>query len=132
MAPWSEEKLTKIINQYRYYIEKYDPKAIMVKVPPPRKHNGAVKSVMDKIAALAEEYRCDLDFITKNELKEKTGMRTSAELVDWTRRLYPDLTALYEKGALSDHSYHKKLYEAVLSAHVYQSMQRLREAKKSE
>jgi hypothetical protein len=128
MTPWSDEKLTKIINQYRQYIEKYKPTAIMVKVPPSRKHNGAIKAVMAKIAALAEEYNCDFDFITKSELKDRTGMKTTGELIEWTKRLYPELTALYEKGASTDHSYYKKLYEAVLSAHVYQQMQSLREA----
>jgi RNase H-fold protein (predicted Holliday junction resolvase) len=127
MTPWSDEKLAKIINQYRQYIEKYKPTAIMVKVPPSSKHNGAIKAVMAKIELLAEEYNCALDFITKSELKDRTGMRTTAELIEWTKRLYPDLAALYEKGQSNDHNYYKKLYEAVLSAHVYQQMQSLRE-----
>jgi RNase H-fold protein (predicted Holliday junction resolvase) len=129
---WSQEKLTKITNRYREYIEVYNPSAIVVKVPPSINHKGAVKSLMNKIALLAKEYHSDLDFITKDELKDKTGTKTTEELIEWTRRLYPDLTALYEKGASNDHRYYKKLFEAVLSAHVYQNMKRLRGANTTE
>jgi len=101
----------------------------MIKVPPSIKHNGAIKAVMEKIVALAKEYNCEFDFITKAELKDRTGMKTTIELIDWTKRLYPELTALYEKGVSTDHNYYKKLYEAVLSAHVYRKMYELREAR---
>jgi hypothetical protein len=54
-------------------------------------------------------------------------MHTTDELIEYTKRLYLELFALHEMGIANGHSYYKKRYEAILSAHVYQERQRVKE-----
>ncbi|MDN3581878.1 hypothetical protein [Mucilaginibacter flavus] len=124
--PWSRTKLTKIINRYREYIKKYNVTDIMVKVPHSSQQKGSIKELMDKVVALAKEYGCDIDFITKDELKGFTRIKKTAELLDWTRRQYPDLNAYYERALTKSKYYYEWSFEAVLAAHVYQKKKVLR------
>lgn len=122
-AVWSDAKMRIIINRYRQYIRKHSVTAIMVKIPPLRKHTKAISRLLRQIEMLAQEYDCLFDMITKSELKHVTGMRSTLDLIEYTRRLYPQLSSLYEKGAPTEHMYYKKLFEAVLSAHLFKEWQ---------
>lgn len=126
MAPWSDEKLAKIIAQYREYIKKYKPQAIVVKVPPAAYHSPEIKMIMAKVGLLAKEYRCAFDYITKDELKEATDTDNTEQLIERTVHLYPELNEVYERGAKS-YQYYQSLYEAVLAARVYEERMRLKE-----
>jgi len=123
---WSDSKLRVIIRDYRHYILKYNVGAIIVKISPLKKHTPALRQVLKRLEGLAAEYNILFDLITKTERKSITGTRSTSELIDYTRRLYPELNILFDKGASNEHSYNKKLFEAVLSAHVFQEKQRIR------
>jgi hypothetical protein len=123
---WSGAKLHTLVNRYRRYILKHQVTAIMVKIPPLEKHTPAVTRLLKRVERLAKKYNCLYDLITKSELKHVTGMRSTRELIDYTRRLYPELSSLYDKGRLINHPYDKKLFEAVLSAHVFKERQHIR------
>lgn len=123
---WPDNKLRIIINRYKRYIRKWQVKAIIVKVPPPRKHTKATKLILKRIEALAKEHSCSFDLITKLEIKEVLGLHSTTALNECARLLYPGLNFVYEKGELNDHSYYKKLFEAVLAAHSYQERQHVR------
>jgi len=123
---WSEEKSHKIIKRLRYYLHAYPIHAIILKVPPLKQHTPAITKLLRKIERLANEYYCEFDLITKTELKGYSLMRKNSELIKYTKLLYPDLTAIYEKGAATGHGYYKKIYEAVLAAHIYQERKRLK------
>jgi len=123
---WSDAKLRKIVNSYRRYILKRNVTAIIVKIPPLNKHTPAVGRILNRIEALAKEYSCEFDLVTKSEIKHSTSIRSTNELVKYARLLYPELAAMFEKGKANDHNYYKKIYEAVLAAHVFQERQRIR------
>jgi RNase H-fold protein (predicted Holliday junction resolvase) len=120
---WSTDKLRIIMNRYRGYITKHNVTAIMVKIPPVDKHTKPITRMLKKIERLAKRHDCLFDLITKGELKSFTGTRSTSELIECTRRLYPELSPLFEKGK---QSYYKKLFEAVLSAHIFKEWQRRR------
>ena len=123
---WSDAKLRVIIRDYRHYILKYNVSAIIVKISPLKKHTPALRKVLKRLEGLAAEYGILFDLITKTELKSFTNTRSTSELIDYTRRTYPDLNVFFDKGMLNEHSYNKKLFEAVLSAHVFKEKQRIR------
>jgi hypothetical protein len=123
----SEKKLRAIPKTYRQYLRKYPVQAIMVKIPPLKRHTKATGRIIKGIEALAKEYQCKFDLITKSELKHVTSLRSTDEIIDFTRRLYPELAPIYEKGLPNGHAHYRKLYEAVLSAHVYHDWHRRRE-----
>jgi RNase H-fold protein (predicted Holliday junction resolvase) len=117
---WSDNKLRIIINRYRQYIRKRHIQAIIVKIPPPRKHTKAITQILKRLEALAKEHGCSFDLITKREIKEVLGLHSTTALNECARLLYPELMFVYEKGEINDHSYYKKLFEAVLAAHIFQ------------
>jgi RNase H-fold protein (predicted Holliday junction resolvase) len=125
-ATWSDIKLRIITSRYKQYILKRNVTAIIVKIPPLKKHTKSITRILKRIEALAEEYHCEFDLVTKRELKDVTGMRSTSDLIEFARRLYPELIAMYEKGKANDHSYYRKLYEAILAAHIFQERQRIR------
>ena len=124
--PWSDTKLRIIINRYRQYLQKYPITAIVVKIPPVEKHTKAMARILKRIEGLAKEYYCEFDLTTKSELKGVTCTRSTEELIEYTKRLYPELMALHERDVNTKYSYYKKMYEAILSAHIYQERQRVK------
>jgi RNase H-fold protein (predicted Holliday junction resolvase) len=125
-ATWSDNKLRIVTERYKRYILKRNVTAIIVKIPPLKKHTKAITKIIKRVEALAKEYSCEFDLVTKTEIKHITAMRSTNELIEYARRLYPELIAMYEKGKANDHSYYQKLYEAILAAHIYQERQRVR------
>jgi len=123
---WTDHKLRIIINRYKQYILKYNISAVIVKIPPLKKHTKQVGQVLKRLEKLANEYGCEFDLITKSELKHITGTRSTNEIIRYTLLLYPELEFVFEKGSPNDHSYYRKLFEAVLSAHVYCEKQQIR------
>ncbi|QEC77382.1 hypothetical protein [Mucilaginibacter ginsenosidivorax] len=126
MSPWSDEKLIKIINSYREYVVKYSPQAIVVKVPPVVHHSPEIKIIMAEIGLLAKKHGCEFDFITKDELKEATNTDNTQSLIERTVLLYPELNEVFERGPKS-YLYYQRLYEAVLSARIYEEWARIKE-----
>lgn len=129
LRSWSEAKQRIIVNRYRQYIKRHGVTAIMVKIPPLRRHTKPITRLLKDIESLAREHDCLFDLITKKELKHRTSTRSTGELIDYARRLYPELSPLFEKGVPTEYMYYKKLFEAVLAAHVFNEMQQARAAR---
>lgn len=128
---WSEYKLRLILNRYRRYILRYGATAVIVKIPPRHKQTRAVLQLMRRIEQLARRHGCDFDLTTKDELKHRTGTRSTAEMIGHVKRLYPELGHLSE-GSNGDYNDHRKLFEAVMSAHLYSRWAQERELRTTE
>lgn len=122
---WSDDKLRVIINRYKQYILKHNVSAIIIKIPPPKKHTKPVTQLLKRLERLAKEYYIDFDLITKTEIKHVVNVRSTTELIKYTTLLYPELEAVYDNGTQKD-SYYKKLYEAILCAHIFKERQQVR------
>lgn len=123
---WSDTKLHLIITRYRQYVRRYGVTAIIIKIPPLKMHTAAVRKLMKKVEALAKQCYCEFDLITKKEIKLTLCLASSGEIANYVKEKYPDLTVSYEKGVRNEQINYKKLYEAVLSAHIYQERLRRR------
>ncbi len=123
---WSEKKLHLILRCYKRYIVKRKVEAIIVKIPPLKRHTEPIKQLLQGIEALAKEHHCEFDLTTKKEIKNITTLRNTNSLIEYARLLYPELLPVFLKGVNDDHSYFKRMYEAILSANIYQERQRIR------
>ncbi|TCC93688.1 hypothetical protein EZ428_02655 [Pedobacter frigiditerrae] len=122
-AVWSKKKLNAIIKLYRHYVEKAEVTGIIIKVPPLSKHDKPIKSIIRGIERLALKYGCEHDYITKREIKERMALRRTDELIKFTLKIYPNLGSLPENRTNNYRNYSTKLYEAVLSAHLFYKRQ---------
>jgi hypothetical protein len=126
-APWSDKKLKKILNRYRQYLQRYPVTDVIVKIPSKSGLSNEVRRLMRRTEALAAEYYCKYDLTTKIEIKGTLLLRSTDEVIRYAREAYPQqLTAIYSKGIATNHAFHRKLYEAVLAADIYQERRRVR------
>ena len=123
---WSDTKLRTILNRYRQYLHKYQIDAVVVKIPPVHRHAKELLRLIRRVEALSKDYYCEFDLITKKEIKYTLMLRSTDEIIRYAKQLYPELSALYNKGLKTKHRFYKKLYEAVLAAHIYQERQKVR------
>lgn len=129
---WSEKKVKKIIGRYRQYILKANVTAVIVKIPPLHKHTKATTTLLELIELLAKEYYCDFDLITRTEIKDVLNLRTTDEMILFAKQLYPARLESLETEMQNEQSYHKKLYEAVLSAHIFKERHRIRKQREAD
>jgi RNase H-fold protein (predicted Holliday junction resolvase) len=123
---WSDSKLRIIINCYKRYILKHNVTAIIVKIPPLDKIKKPLSLMMKHLEKLAKKQHCEFDLTTKFELKHRIGVRSTKELIAYTTLLYPELSTMFDKGVKNEHSYYKKLFEAIIAAYIYQERQQVR------
>jgi RNase H-fold protein (predicted Holliday junction resolvase) len=123
---WSEKKLHFILKCFKRYIVKRKVDAIIVKIPPLKRHTKPITELLQGIEVLAKQHNCEFDLTTKKEIKHITTLRNMNSLIEYARLLYPELLPVFLKGVNDDHSYFKKMYEAILSANIYQERQRVR------
>ncbi|MBW4888471.1 hypothetical protein KXQ82_02040 [Mucilaginibacter sp. HMF5004] len=116
---WSDNKLRIIINRYKRYLRKRKVEAIVVKIPPIRKHTKAVSTLIGRIEALAIEHNCSFNLFTKKDISNLLNLHSTSSLFEYARLVYPELTSYYQKVADGDQRYYKKMFEAILAARIY-------------
>lgn len=119
---WSDHKLYRIIQQYKRYIVRYNVNAIMVKIPPTSSVSKPLAQIQKRLVVLAKKHNCTIDFILKSEIKNRLILENTEEMIELAVQKYPVLHPVYEKGKHNKHTYYIKLYEAVLSAYLYEQM----------
>jgi hypothetical protein len=122
---WSGTKLHVILSRYERYVVRRGVDAIVVKVPPLRKHTPRLTAIIEGIGALAAKHRCTFDIATKSEIKRDLGLRSTAQLIGHVRGLYPEVAAQYDRGRKNAHEYYARLYEAIICARLYGDRQQL-------
>ena len=126
LQPWSNTKLRIITNRYKQHIVEHNVSAIIVKIPPLKKHTKPITLIIKRLEKLAKKYNCEFDLITKREMKDRTGIHSTDELIRYAELCHPELEAMFEKSVATDHLYFKKLYEAIVVAHIFQKRLQLK------
>jgi RNase H-fold protein (predicted Holliday junction resolvase) len=121
---WSDNKMRIILKQYKRYIARHNVNAVVVKIPPTKKQTTSM--LLKAIEKLAKKHGCAFDITSKREIKGFFTLKNTDALIEYAQIKYPKLRNTYLKSIATNHRYHKKLYEAVLSADVYQERQRVR------
>jgi hypothetical protein len=119
VPPWSDSKMRIILNRYREHIIKRNVTDIVVKTPLIYGKNKAITTLIKRIEQLAKEHDCTFITTSKRNIRQSLDMHRREEFADYAVLLYPELSHLHSKGERNGHRYYNKVYEAVLSAHIY-------------
>jgi hypothetical protein len=122
---WSEDKLNTILARYDRYITRYRIRHVAIKIPPATHHTKAFLTLLKKLSELVQYRGCMVTCQTKADIKGVVPEVVNTEsLMEYVVRQYPILLPEQAQERNCKRSYHVKMFEAVLTAHVYQEVMR--------
>lgn len=119
---WSEKKADKIVSKFHYYIQQYRIEIVVIKVPPKSHHPPPVVLLLKKLVELCTYKGCMVQTCTKQDLKKRIpGAKNNNDIMFFATTQYPIITPEYTQALAAKNQYHKKLFEAVVAAHLFGS-----------
>ncbi|MGZ3814079.1 MAG: hypothetical protein ACXVJG_19210 [Mucilaginibacter sp.] len=119
---WSERKADKIVAKYDAYLKKHKVTAVVLKIPPFTHHTEAILSLIKRIQEMVVYHGCMVEYTTKAEIKQALPeARNTKDLINHAATLYPILAVEQTQELANKNSYHDKMFEAVIVAHLYKS-----------
>ena len=119
---WSEKKADRIVAKYDAYLRKHKVTGVILKIPPFSHHTEAVLSLIKKVQEMVVYHGCMVEYTTKAEIKEAIPqVRNTKQLISHAATLYPVLGPECNQELSNRNSYHTKMFEAVIVAHLYKS-----------
>lgn len=90
-------------------------KHIACKIPHAARCSSGLKLLIEKIKAIAKEYKLKLHIYSISDLKEffKAGIRNKISLASFVLTMHPELTHLFLREKENKNPYHLKIFEAV-------------------
>jgi len=117
---WSERKADKIIAKYDHYLKRHKVTVVVLKVPPFTHQTEAILTILKKVQDLIGFHGCMVQYKTQAEIKQAIPeIRNGRDLINHTAKLYPILIPEHNRELVNRNSYHDKMFEAVLVAHLY-------------
>jgi len=116
---WSEKKGAYIMGRYEKYLKKHNATIVVLKIPRMSHHTEAILSLLDKIQSVINQHGCMVVYKTQAEFKTAIPhIKNSRDLMVHTATLYPVLLPEQIKELSIKNSYHEKMFEAVIIAHL--------------
>jgi RNase H-fold protein (predicted Holliday junction resolvase) len=116
---WSEKKATKIVSKYEKYLKKHTVTVVVLKIPPLTHQTEAILTLMEKVREIVSYHGCMVEHKTQTDIKVAIPeIKNGRDLINHTAKLYPALIPKLNKELLNRNSYHDKMFEAVLVAHL--------------
>ena len=116
---WSEKKASRIISRYESYLKNHKVTAVILKIPPLSHQTEAILSLLQKLQDLIGFHGCMVEYKTKAEIKEAIpDMRNTKDIMNHVATLYPCLIPEQTQELAIKNSYHNKMFEAVMVAHL--------------
>jgi len=117
---WSEQKADYIIRKYERYIKRHKVTIVSLKVPPLSHHTKAVTDLLERLVTLFTYHGCMVEYKTKSQIKAALPeLRNTSQIIGHTVSLYPVLARTQQRELRNRNTYHDKMFEAVLVAHLY-------------
>lgn len=117
---WSENKANHIIRKYEKYLHKQAVTVVVLKVPRISHHTEAIMSLLQKVNAIVAKHGCMVEYKSQEQIKTAVPhIKNQRDLIIHTANLYPVLMGNQEKELNNRNSYHDKMFEAVLVAHLW-------------
>lgn len=117
---WSAAKLNDILIRFDRYITQFQIRHVVIKIPPATHHSKEFLLLLKKLSELVKYRGCMVAHQTKVDIKNQVPEVTNAgTLMEYVTRYYPILQPEQAQELAGRQSYHIKMFEAVLSAHVY-------------
>jgi RNase H-fold protein (predicted Holliday junction resolvase) len=119
---WSEKKADRIVAKYDAYLRKHKVRGVVLKIPPFTHHTEAVLSLIKKVQEMVVYHGCMVEYTTKAEIKAAMPeVKNTQALMHTATMLYPVLIPEHQQELQNKNSYHDKMFEAVIVAHLYKS-----------
>ncbi len=116
---WSAEKGERIVGTYEKYLREHKVAIVALKIPRVSHHTEAILSLLQRMQSIVAYHGCMVEYRTQAEIKEIIPeIRNSRDLIAHTASLYPILLNEQARELSSKNSYHDKMFEAVLVAHL--------------
>ena len=117
---WSEKKAKRIVSKYDRYLKKHKVTVVVLKIPPFTHQTEAILTLIKKIQEMIVFHGCMVEYKTKAEIKHAIPeVRNTRDLIKHTVMLYPVLTEEQTQELANKNSYHDKMFEAVMVAHLW-------------
>lgn len=118
-AVWSDRKADGIVARLGSYLTRYRVQVVVVKLPPKSHQPYSVSQLLKKVVELCSYHGCMVQTTTKKELKAKiAGAKNHSDIMSFAIFHYPIITHQYQRALSRKNHYHKKLFEAVVAAHL--------------
>lgn len=122
---WSEKKASNIVTKYEAYLKKHKVTVVVLKIPPLTHHTEAILTLIKKIQEIVVYHGCMVEYKTQTDIKTAIPeIRNGRDLINHTATLYPALVPKLHKELVNRNSYHDKMFEAVLVAHLVKETNR--------
>jgi RNase H-fold protein (predicted Holliday junction resolvase) len=116
---WTESKAEKITSRFESILTLHSVKYVVLKIPRPSHHSEAIVELLEKVKALFEYHGCMVEHKTQAEIKRTLPqISNKKDLMVFITNLYPSLSPERSQEMTNKHSYHNKMFEAVLVAHI--------------
>lgn len=117
--PWSDQKADTIIKRIGSYFTRYHVSIVMVKVPPHTHQPATIDELLQKLSNFVAIKGCMMDVCTKQDLKNHIpGAKNHDDVMKFVVNTYPITTTEYARALKRKNQYHKKVFEAIVAAHV--------------
>jgi len=117
---WSTKKGEHIIGKYEKFLKDHNVAVVVLKIPRVSHHTEAILNLLQKIQSIIAYHGCMVEYKTQAEIKTAIPeIRNKSELIIHTASLYPILLKEQTRELSSKNSYHDKMFEAVLVAHLW-------------
>jgi RNase H-fold protein (predicted Holliday junction resolvase) len=117
---WSEQKGDAIVRKYEKYLKHHRVTVVVLKIPRISHHTDAILRLLDNVNAIVAKHGCMVEYKTQEEIKTAVpGIKNRKDLMSHTTQLYPVLMRQQQKELENRNSYHDKMFEAVLVAHLW-------------
>lgn len=123
---WSDEKLLKAMNYIEGLIVSHVVNHIACKLPHSSRCSQALKSLIEKIKAIAKEYKLKLHIYSISDLKDffLSGIRNKKSLAGHITIKHPELNRIFLREKENKNQYYLKIFEAVAAiTHCHNSIQ---------
>ncbi|MBW4891135.1 hypothetical protein KXQ82_15525 [Mucilaginibacter sp. HMF5004] len=115
---WSQQKGSYIISKYERYMKEHNVTMVVLKIPRISHHTDAIIDLINKIGSIIYP-GCMVEYKTQAEIKAAIPeIKNSRDLMNHTATLYPILERHKHRELQNKNSYHDKMFEAVLVAHL--------------
>lgn len=116
---WSTKKGEYILGKYEKYLKEHKATTVVLKIPRVSHHTEAIVGLLQKIQSIITYHGCMVEYKTQAEIKAAIPqIRNSRDLIAYTTTHYPILLKEQARELTSKNSYHDKMFEAVLVAHL--------------
>lgn len=124
-SAWTEKKGEAIVKKYQKYLKHHEVTAVVLKVPRLSHHTDAILTLLKKIDTIVKSHGCMVAYKTQAEIKAAMPhIKNGKDLIVHTTSLYPILHRAQHRELTNRNTYHDKMFEAVLVAHLWKEEQR--------